>query len=145
MLDAEAIRALVPHAGSMCLLDRVLSWDDAGIVCATAQHRALSNPLRAAGRLSAVHAIEFAAQSMAVHGALVAATQAPAVGGLLLSVRDCRFHCARLDDVTLDIEVSSQRMAGSGRMLMYRFALHAATRCLVEGRASVLLTGASGA
>src|SRR5205814_1511307 len=40
------IRSLIPHSGSMCLLERVLEWDDRSIVCASNTHRDPINPLR---------------------------------------------------------------------------------------------------
>jgi predicted hotdog family 3-hydroxylacyl-ACP dehydratase len=139
MLDSDAIRGLVPHHGAMCLIDAVESWDASSIVCTTAQHRSCANPLAQEGRLSAVHAIEFAAQAMAIHGALVVPPHATPRMGLLLSVRDCRFHCDRLDQVAGDLHVKAQRLAGTALMLIYGFSVSAGTHCLAEGRVSVLL------
>jgi predicted hotdog family 3-hydroxylacyl-ACP dehydratase len=143
MLSADAIRALVPHHGTMCLIDAVESWDASDIVCTTAQHRSPANPLAREGRLSAVHAIEFAAQAMAIHGALVVPSHAKPRTGLLVSVRDCRFHCDRLDQVAGDLHVKAHRLAGSAIMLMYAFTLSAAAQCLAEGRIGVLLRDAA--
>jgi len=144
MLNSDAIRGLVPHHGAMCLIDAVEFWDASSIDCTTAQHRSPGNPLALDGRLSAVHAIEFAAQAMAIHGALViAARHAKPRIGLLVSVRDCRFHCARLDQVAGDLHVNAHRLAGSAIMLMYSFTVSAVAQCLVEGRVSVLLRDAA--
>ena len=33
------IAQLVPHAGAMCLLERIVRWDDSSIALATATHR----------------------------------------------------------------------------------------------------------
>ena len=136
---AEEIRQLVPHQGAMCLLDAVEFWDASRIVCTTGQHRSPGNPLAQEGRLSAVNAIEFAAQAMAVHGALSAPPQSRPASGMLLSVRACRFHCDRLDQVAEVLHVRANKVAGSQLMLMYEFGLFAGARCLAEGRASVLL------
>src|SRR5947208_645010 len=38
------IRTLIPHSGSMCLLDSVTQWDDRSIVCVTNTHRDPANP-----------------------------------------------------------------------------------------------------
>ena len=38
MLDGHAISLLIPHQGSMCLLDTVEEWDAQHIVCTTKQH-----------------------------------------------------------------------------------------------------------
>jgi predicted hotdog family 3-hydroxylacyl-ACP dehydratase len=144
MLSSDAIRGLVPHHGAMCLIDAVEFWDATSIVCVTAQHRSPGNPLAVEGRLSAVHAIEFAAQAMAIHGALViAARHAKPRMGLLVSARDCRFHCDRLDRMAGDLHVKAHKLAGSAIMLMYGFAVSAGTHCLAEGRVSVLLRDAA--
>ncbi len=71
-IDAERIRKLVPHAGNMCLLERVVACDAASIRCETRSHLDQSNPLRRNGHLSSICAIEYAAQAMALHGALTA-------------------------------------------------------------------------
>ena len=73
-LDHAWIEQHIPHKGRMCLLDAVLSWDATRIRCRSASHRTPDNPLRAHGRLGAACGIEYAAQAMAVHGALVAAS-----------------------------------------------------------------------
>ncbi len=71
-IDAERIRNLVPHAGNMCLLERVVACDAASIRCETRSHLDQSNPLRRNGHLASICAIEYAAQAMALHGALTA-------------------------------------------------------------------------
>ena len=54
MLSREAIAALVPHQGAMCLLDRALEWDAARIICEAESHAAPGNPLRRDGMLPAI-------------------------------------------------------------------------------------------
>jgi predicted hotdog family 3-hydroxylacyl-ACP dehydratase len=70
----------------MCLLDDVLSWDASRIRCRSASHRTPDNPLRAHGRLGAACGIEYAAQAMAVHGALVGAS-APLASTMAINLR----------------------------------------------------------
>ncbi|KGO97540.1 phosphotransferase, partial [Lysobacter defluvii IMMIB APB-9 = DSM 18482] len=69
-VDAAAIEALVPHAGSMSLWDEVLDWSGERIVLRAWRHRDPAHPLRSNGRLHAVHLCEYGAQAMAVHGGL---------------------------------------------------------------------------
>ena len=82
----------------MCLLDEVLSWDATRIRCRSNTHRTADNPLRAHGRLGAACGIEYAAQAMAVHGALVAAS-APLASTMARSVHGSgaarRLSCER--------------------------------------------------
>lgn len=139
MLDHHAISLLIPHHGSMCLLDTVEAWDAQHIVCTSRQHVLATNPLRTDGEVSCVHGIEFAAQAMAVHGGLLAPASTTPRIGLLLSLRQCIFHCERLDSIDVPLIIEAARIAGSEEALSYRFTLHAAGMLLLEGRANVML------
>jgi predicted hotdog family 3-hydroxylacyl-ACP dehydratase len=143
-LDHAWIAARIPHQGSMCLLDHVLEWDDNRILCSAASHRAGDNPLRAHGRLGIACGIEYAAQAMAVHGALCAASAvvegAPAPRmGMLTSVRGVDLQVSRLDDIAADLEVQAERVSGDRNAIVYEFTLRADARILVSGRATVIL------
>lgn len=140
-LDHAWIAARIPHQGSMCLLDRVLEWDDKRIHCTATSHRAGDNPLRAHGRLGATCGIEYAAQAMAVHGALCAAgAGAPAPRmGMLTSVRAVELQMARLDDIAAELVVQAERVSGDHSAIVYEFVLRAEERILVSGRATVIL------
>ena len=142
MHDRAWIAAHIPHQGSMCLLDQVLSWDAERIVCGSGTHRAVDNPLRAHGRLGSACAIEYAAQAIAVHGALLNTTVGTdAVGpGLLASARAVELLVTRLDDLTSDLRVSAQRLHSNTHGALYSFAIHADRALLAHGRASVLAT-----
>lgn len=71
-LSRKEISEQIPHAGRMVLLDEVVEWDDDHIVCRSHSHQDRDNPLYLSGQLSAVCAIEYAAQAMAVHGSVLA-------------------------------------------------------------------------
>jgi predicted hotdog family 3-hydroxylacyl-ACP dehydratase len=122
----------------MCLLDEVLSWDRTRISCRATSHRQSDNPLRAHGRLGAACGVEYAAQAMAVHGAIMAAmagTQAR--GGLLTSVRNLVLRVSRLDDLEADLIASAERLAGDEGSTLYEFTVSAG-RELLSGRASIV-------
>jgi len=122
----------------MCLLDEVLAWDTNQTRCRSSTHRRADNPLRAYGRLGAACGIEYAAQTMAVHGALVAsATGAVAPPGFLASVRGVRMQVARLDDVDHDLIMLVNRIAGDDGTAIYEFSVRAAGRLLLSGRAAI--------
>ena len=128
----------------MCLLHEVLRWDADAIECRAVSHRDPANPLRARGRLAAVHGIEYAAQAMALHGALLGGDGAPATRpGYIGAVRAVELHAARLDDVLEDLHVRAERLAGDASHVLYRFAVRAGGRLLVEGRVSVALGAAA--
>lgn len=67
MRSREAIAALIPHQGLMCLWQEVLEWDLERIVARSEGHRDPAHPLREGGRLHALHLCEYGAQLMAVH------------------------------------------------------------------------------
>src|SRR5262245_29154919 len=123
-LDREGIARLVPHSGSMCLLERVLACDEAHIHCEATSHRLADQPLRTARGLLATAAIEYAAQAMAVHGALLARGAAqPARPGMLASARGVKLHRLRLDDLPGSLDVRAERLAGDDRQLLYSFVV----------------------
>lgn len=139
-LDQAGIAARIPHAGRMCLLDRLEAWSDTQIRCSARSHRAADHPLRTAGGLLAPAAIEYAAQAMALHGALVAPSGADPSPGFLASVRGVRFERLRLDEIEGALQVEAERLAGAGGQLLYRFRLaDAGGALLAEGRATVVL------
>ena len=123
----------------MCLLDAVVDWSSAAIACRAISHVDPANPLRADGRLGAANGIEYAAQAMAVHGALLAAAGDPPRQGYLTSVRNVTLHVARLDDLPGELTITAERLSGDSNHILYQFALSHAGRCLLEGRAAVVL------
>jgi predicted hotdog family 3-hydroxylacyl-ACP dehydratase len=135
--EYPAVRTLVPHAGAMCLLDRIVGADADGIVCATASHRAAGNPLRRDGRLAALHLAEYGAQAMAAHGGLQDAGVA-ARAGMLVAVRDLRLAVERIDDVDGELLVAARRLIANAGGLIYSFTVHAGERELASGRVSVM-------
>ncbi len=137
-LDRRWIEEHIPHQGGMCLLDEVLSWDQTQTQCRTATHRSLDNPLRADGRLGAACGIEYAAQTMAVHGALIAsAAGAVAPSGFLASVRGVRLNIDRLDVFEGDLVTSVERVAGDESTALYEFSVSADDVVLLSGRAAI--------
>ena len=137
--DRTWIAARIPHQGSMCLLDAVLRWDASSIVCSASSHTRTDNPLRAQDTLGIANGIEYAAQAMAVHGALLEGSKtAPAVG-FLASVRDVKWHAPYLDGLAAPLRVHAKRLSGDGTTILYSFHLHTGDTTLLSGRASVLL------
>ena len=139
-LDRAGIAERIPHRGSMCLLEKLESWDAQRIHCSTTTHRDADNPLRTAGGLLAPNAIEYAAQAMALHGGLTAsAGQAPSAG-YLASVRTVRFGVDRLDQVAGAMQLHAHRLSGDERQVLYEFSVQGADgRPLAQGRAVVVL------
>ena len=130
----------IPHQGDMCLLDRVVAWDEQQLRCTASSHRLTSNPLRSGNRLSAVCAIEYAAQAMAVHGALLASAEYTRPrAGMLVSVRETSIHALRLDDLIADLDIEVVCIHRSAANILYRFDVQADGKPLADGRAAVIL------
>jgi predicted hotdog family 3-hydroxylacyl-ACP dehydratase len=135
--DLPDPRTLVPHAGDMCLLARIVRYDDREIVCATTSHRSPTNPLRRDGALAALHLAEYGAQTMAVHGGL-SDPRAKERGGLLVSIRDLTLAVDRLDDIPGELEVSATRLVANADGQVYAFTANGGGRELGRGRVSVM-------
>jgi len=138
-LDRSWIAARIPHSGAMCLLDAVVAWDDTRIHCIATSHRDPANPLRSHDRLATVCGIEYAAQAMAVHGALCNAAQARPRAGFLASVRNVEAHVARLDTIEAPLDIEAEHIGGDGNNVLYCFTVRAGERTLLTGRAAVVL------
>ncbi|MBK9955038.1 MAG: hotdog family protein [Rhodocyclaceae bacterium] len=143
MLDRRWIAAHIPHQGGMCLLDSVREWSAERIRCVSASHRRADNPLRADDRLGAACGIEYAAQAMAVHGALIAGEGKPPRQGYLASVRGVELNVDRLDDIEGPLDIEAERLAGDDENILYRFEVRADGRVLLAGRAAVILNAAA--
>lgn len=135
-MTLAGIAKLVPQQGPMCLLSGVVQHDATSIVCRAVSHRDARNPLRRADRLPALAGIEYAAQALAAHCALLGGG---AGRGLLAGVREVALHVERLDDIEEPLEVRAERLVADGRHLLYAFSLKAGTRLLVSGRVAVVL------
>lgn len=140
MLDRDWIAAHIPHQGSMCLLDSVESWDQEKILCHASSHHALDNPLRNHGQLGIACGIEYAAQAMAVHGALLApADDSPPRAGYLVSVRGVNMLVPRLDDIAGDLVIEAACIMTGENNMLYQFSVHADDKLLLSGRAAVVI------
>jgi predicted hotdog family 3-hydroxylacyl-ACP dehydratase len=142
-INRNWIESHIPHQGSMCLLDEVLSWNAVRVQCRTFTHRDPTNPLRANGRLAGVCGIEYAAQAMAVHGALIAsrvtaAAKTASVAGYLASVRNVSLFASRLDDIETALIATAELVNGDERTVLYDFSVSGGERTLLVGRATIV-------
>jgi predicted hotdog family 3-hydroxylacyl-ACP dehydratase len=137
--DRALIAQLIPHQGSMSLLERVTAWNATDITAVAVSHRAADHPLRSHGRLRAVHLCEYGAQAAALHGGLVAhAAGGIAAPGYLVSLRDASFACQRLDELAGELEICAQLLLQDSSSWQYRFtAAHAGAR-LATGRLAII-------
>jgi predicted hotdog family 3-hydroxylacyl-ACP dehydratase len=133
--DRDALLTLVPHAGSMCLLDRVSSHSELAIQCLARSHRDPDHPLRRDGQLAALHLAEYAAQAMAVHGALAAGGKARP--GMLAALREIRLHARRIDTIQSELIIEATRRVAQSDGSLYEFRAQGDGRVLGEGRIAI--------
>ena len=138
MLDHTQIASRIPHAGSMCLLHEVLSWDAQQIRTRALSHRQADNPLRNRDGLGIAAGIEYAAQTMAVHGSLLSEGGTPRPGRLA-STRGVQCHTRWLDRVDGDLDIVARKISGDDTGMIYDFEISAGPQRLLSGRASVAL------
>ncbi len=138
-LDRQQIAARIPHAGRMCLLERVEHWSECDIGCIATGHRDPDNPLRSGDRLPVTAGIEYAAQAMAVHGSLVEPVDGPPRRGYLAVLSRVEWTVEQLDDIggPLRVEAVRETVIDGGRS--YRFAVHGDGRLLLSGAAVIAL------
>lgn len=140
MLQKTDWAALIPHAGTMCLLDAVVAWDERRIHATSAGHARADNPLRGEHGLHAVHLAEYGAQAMAVHGGLLArARGATSVRpGRLVSLRDVVLFEEYIDRLDGYLDVHAECLYADDSGAQYAFRVEHRGRLLASGRAAVI-------
>jgi predicted hotdog family 3-hydroxylacyl-ACP dehydratase len=127
----------------MSLLDRVVSGDEAGILCLAASHRDPRNPLRRGDRLPITVGAEYAAQAIALHAALTGVDREPRRGYLAV-VNNLSWTRDRLDDIAGDLEVRARQLASTGAALQYAVSITAGGEVLLSGELMVALEKVKG-
>ena len=138
-----SIDTLLPHTGRMRLVDRIVSYDEQRIVCESDSHRAPDHPLADEGVLSILCGLEYGAQAMAIHGALLDVSSGPSRDrtrhGFLVAASDLRWSVERLDQCASPLTIEAVSEFRSDNQVAYRFEIRASGTLLLSGRASVLL------
>lgn len=109
----------------MCLIDKVMSWDNQSIYCETASHKTLDNPLRLHNQLSSVHLIEYSAQAIAVHGGLLALKHNGTLRqGYLAAIKNAEFNIERLDKSCSCLLITATSVVGFEMGVVYRSTVY---------------------
>jgi len=141
------IRELIPHAGPMVLLSRVLAHDENGTTCALAiaDQQLFRDP---DGSIPVWFGIEYMAQCIAVHAGLVrrAEGELEPPRGFLVGARSLRFHVQRFDSTRRLEATARRRWAGSRSVVSFECEVRDANggNVLVEGRLSCFLLSTNG-
>jgi predicted hotdog family 3-hydroxylacyl-ACP dehydratase len=133
---------LIPHAGTMQLLDRVLDWDDKTLHAVAERHHAYDHPLSDALQLHAVHLAEYGAQASAVHGALLALAQGDVRmrPGRLVSLRNVQLAVEYVDLSRGHLDVQAECLFADASGAQYVFQIDQADQRLASGRVAVIYT-----
>jgi predicted hotdog family 3-hydroxylacyl-ACP dehydratase len=145
-IDADGIYGRIPHSGAMRLLDAVVFWDERSIVCAASSHAAPENPLRDNGALSSVHALEYAAQAIAVHGSLLLPEGRNSKLKLVYvaTFREVEMHPGALDErQDAALSISATRVASLPNGWNYEFSVASQDLVLARGKTVVVAPGAA--
>jgi len=139
-LTKAELASLLPHAGDMCLIDRVEEWDRSSIRCHTRSHHDPTNPLRHEARLDVVAGLEYAAQAMGVHVGLCHQTPSDdGIVGYVGSLRDVVFGMSRLDECISELTIDATCLFEDEQSFMYQFSVSSRDRSVMTGRASIFL------
>ncbi|HEV2682091.1 MAG TPA: phosphotransferase [Rhodanobacter sp.] len=143
MLPKTDWAPLIPHAGTMCLLDVVQAWDQHTIHATSESHTRTDNPLRSLQGLHAVHLAEYGAQAMAVHGGLLARARGSAEvrPGRLVSLRDVQLFEEYIDRLDGHLDVHAECLYAGDDGAQYAFRVEHRGRLLASGRAAVIHPG----
>ncbi len=138
-LVAHEIYRRIPHDGAMRLLDAVTDWDDTMIECAAGSHTDPEHPLRWLGRLAGVHALEYAAQAVALHASLVSG-DAPLRRAYVAAFRRVDLFAERLDTLgDAPLAVRAMLKAAQGGGAQYTFDVRCAAQTLTRGMMTVAI------
>lgn len=137
-LARAEIQTMVPHAGAMCLIDRVEQWDTEDIVCLAAVDPDSGHPLARNGMLPLTALAEYGAQAMAVHGHLLAGRNTDPVPGFLVALARLELHGVGLDQPT-ELVIRASRIAGDRGGQVYGFRVcQVGGTLLADGQATVM-------
>jgi len=146
-LNSRQICDLIPHADDMCLLDTIVSWDKSQLVAETLSHTKTNNPLRCGDSLNSIHGIEYAAQAMAVHSALLKieknSQDKTKKGGYIATVRNVQIQSEYLYSPSsglLPLIISVQVLIQDKQGYTYQFSVTQNNQHLLSGKITIFLT-----
>ena len=126
----------------MCLVSGVVEWDRDTVRCRASSHRQSDNPLRVDNSLSAICALEYAAQTFALHGLLVAdefGETAPDSSRLFVAlVSELNLHAECLDDCNGELTIDGKVVFRQSGSTVYRFEVRDVARLLVDGQVGLM-------
>ncbi len=139
-LRKQQIETLIPHSGTMCLLDEVISWDKTKIVCLSVSHLDPNNPLLVEGHLPPLHLLEYGSQAIAIHGGLFSHDQGlPIKTGFLAAIRDAKFYQTSRAVSHKHLVIRAEAIMQTQSGVVYQFRIFGnQEQVLIEAKATVM-------
>jgi predicted hotdog family 3-hydroxylacyl-ACP dehydratase len=132
-LNKTQIAALIPHGSSMCLIDEVINWDNQVIHCRSNNFSSHNNPLYENDHLDTVLLIEYAAQSAAIHAALLQSSLGVKRPAYIGAVKDIEL-LARISKNFSSLEIHMNCLLQSDKGAIYEMLVLQNTQPLIRGR-----------
>lgn len=141
-MNKSEIVSLLPHGEQMVLIDEVLSWDEDSIVCQTRTHQRNDNPLLEKGRLPTTACLEYGAQAMALHEAILlnqegANEPEEPLSGVVSALKNVKLSSRDMREVKEALIITAKRMMASSKGAIYRFEVKDGLSVLASGRITV--------
>lgn len=146
-LNKETLCHLIPHHGNMCLLDAVDFYDLETIACSTMSHCLSDNPLRDDTGLPSINGIEYGAQAIAIHAALINKNKNStenAQSGYLVQVKDVNFKFCDLSLYSTPLKIEANQIFMADTNLIYGFKLSHEGDCVIDGRITIFMPASNG-
>lgn len=144
-MNKSQICQLLPHSGTMCLIDEIVSWDKEMLLAKTMSHTEIKNPLSHESSLNSIHGVEYAAQAMALHSALMKSAEKEQTEsrGYLASVKNIKILQEYLfekqgDDLTALLIKVFVLMAGN-QGFSYQFEVLKGDKVYISGKITIFL------
>ncbi|OQW95214.1 MAG: hypothetical protein BWK79_03230 [Beggiatoa sp. IS2] len=129
--------SLLPHHGNMCLLENIVSWDQQHILMNSQSHRHPLNPLRKNGKLSAIHALEYGMQAIAIHGSLLYPQQTATIH-YLAALREVKLYITRLDTVDTLLNIEAYCLLHQGDNSIYTLKVSSLNKIIATAQVTIV-------
>lgn len=126
------IESMVPHTGSMVLVDSIVRWDLNDILCKGSCNK-LNHPLRRNGTLPSTAAIEYAAQVTAIHGCLLSGDK-KSKPGFLAKLTDISLFSDVIEVSESPLNIYADLVSRTEQGCIYRFEVHGAFNPIASGQ-----------
>jgi predicted hotdog family 3-hydroxylacyl-ACP dehydratase len=135
----ERLYERLPYGVGMRLIDELVFWDASTIRCRSNNHRNPDNPLRCNNSLPSLCMLEYAAQSLALHGLLQMTSDN--FGGEAMVATSSRLECDDIDVALVPgpLEIRATWRDQAGPLVCYTIEVTTDARKILSGDLGVLL------